>query len=299
MSGAPLHADVRFWRDQNLPGVEARFSSYSQKAFRTHTHRHFLVSLVEAGSTRFSLDRALHNAHAGQIVVIEAGRPHACNPAPGAGITYRLLALDTGWLTGAFRNAGQGEVPRFASPVLDDPELFAAWRELHEAFVQSAPAREKLALLLACLRGLVDRHAAAAAREPCNLQPPNPAVDLVRQHLAASAGTWVPLDELARLAGLSRHHFLRVFKAATGLPPHAYQMQQAVEHAKALLAEGMPISQAALDAGFADQSHFSRCFREFTGATPRQYLASRTGDARPGPIRPSSTCQEDLPPRRG
>jgi hypothetical protein len=31
-------------------------------------------------------------------VVIEAGRPHACNPTPGASIAYRLLALDTGWL---------------------------------------------------------------------------------------------------------------------------------------------------------------------------------------------------------
>jgi len=276
MSGAPLHADVRFWRDENLPGVEARFSSYTQKAFRTHTHRHCIVSLVESGSTRFSLGRALHSAHAGQIVVIEAGRPHACNPAPGIGISYRLLALDTGWLTGAFRGAGEGETPRFPSPVLDDIELFKAWRELHEAYVWGAPTNEKLALLLACLRELVTRHAVAATPEP-----QSPAVVRARQHIAANAGAWVPLDKLARLAGLSPHHFLRVFKAATGLPPHAYQLQQAVEHAKALLAEGMSICQAALDAGFADQSHFSRCFREFTGATPRQYLASRPCDGQP------------------
>jgi hypothetical protein len=98
MCGAPLHDDVRFWRDEDLPGIEARFSSYTQKAFRTHTHRHCIVSLVEAGNTRFSLDRTLHSVRAGQIVVIEAGRPHACNPTPGAGIAYRLLALDTGWL---------------------------------------------------------------------------------------------------------------------------------------------------------------------------------------------------------
>lgn len=278
MSGAPLHADVRFWRDENLPGVEARFSSYTQKAFRTHTHRHCLVSLVEAGNTRFSLDRTLHSARAGQIVVIEAGRPHACNPAPGAGIAYRLLALDTGWLTGASRGAGLGEAPRFASPVLDDPELFAAWRELHEAYVHGAPASEKQALLLACLRELVTRHAEPA--DGCG-EPRNPAVARVREHIEANAGAWVPLDELARLAGLSRHHFLRVFKAATGLPPHAYQIQQAVEHAKTLLAGGTPISQAALDAGFADQSHFSRCFRAFTGATPGQYLTSRPCDAWP------------------
>ncbi len=62
--------------------------------------------------------------------------------------------------------------------------------------------------------------------------------------------------------------------ACYGLPPHRYQLQQAVERAKTLLCGGASICQAALEAGFADQSHFSRRFREFTGATPRQYLAS-------------------------
>ncbi len=106
--------------------------------------------------------------------------------------------------------------------------------------------------------------------------PENPAVARAREQIAASHGEFLPLDELARSAGLSRHHFARVFKAATGLPPHAYQLQQAVEQAKALLAGGAPISQAALDAGFSDQSHFSRLFREFTGATPGQYVAAAT-----------------------
>jgi len=99
------------------------------------------------------------------------------------------------------------------------------------------------------------------------------AIARARQHLSASVGQRVPLDELAQVAGLSRHHFARAFKAATGLPPHTYQLQMALDHAKRLLAGGeIPISQAALDAGFADQSHFSRMFRQFTGATPVQYM---------------------------
>lgn len=274
MSGAPLHADVRFWRDEALPGVEARSSTYTQKAFRTHTHRECIISLVESGGTSFSLEGVRHTARAGHIVVIEAGRPHACNPDPATGISYRLLSVASGWLAGA----AQGQALRFSSPVLDDPELYAAWRELHEAYVWGAPAGEKQALLMACLGGLVARHAELGQE---GRSQGNPAVDRVRRHIEANPGSFEPLDDLARRAGLSPHHFLRVFKAATGLPPHAFQIQQAVEHAKTLLAGGMAISQAALDAGFADQSHFSRCFREFTGATPRQYLTSRPCDAWP------------------
>jgi AraC-like DNA-binding protein len=280
MAGAPLHADVRFWRDAALPGVEARSATYTQHAFRIHTHKDWIISLVEAGCTRFSLGPAapqpLHTARAGQIVVIPAGAPHACNPEPGSGFSYRLVALAPGWLSSAAQAQG-GAALHFPSPVLDDSELFAAWRNLHEAFVWGAPAAHKQALLLACLRELSARHAAPGLPNPAdgNLAARNPAVALARAAIAARPGEFVPLDELARTAGLSRHHFVRVFKAATGLPPHAYQMQQAIEHAKALLAGGMAISQAALDAGFADQSHFSRRFREFTGATPRQYAENR------------------------
>ncbi|MDR3640287.1 MAG: AraC family transcriptional regulator [Humidesulfovibrio sp.] len=290
MAGTPLHADVRFWRDPALPGVEARSSTYTKSTFRTHTHQACIVSLVEAGRTCFTLGAGRlerrHTAQAGQIVVIEAETPHACNPEAGNIFSYRLLALAPGWLAGtarAARPAGAtgmppGPPPRFHRPVLDDPELFAAWRDLHEAFVWGAPVREKQALLMACLRELVTRHATPTLPR---LDAQNPAVALARQAIAASPGVWLPLEELAGQVGLSRHHFLRVFKSATGLPPHAYQLQQAIEHAKTLLVEGVPISQTALDAGFADQSHFSRCFRQFTGATPRQYMESKPCDAWP------------------
>ena len=285
MSGAPLHSQVRFWRDPALPGVEARSSTYTRKAFRTHTHRACIISLVEAGSTTFSLENARHTASAGHMVVIEAGRPHACNPDAGSGLSYRLLALDMAWLSGGFG----GGAPRFPSPVLADAELFAAWGELHQAFVSGAPTGHKQALLLPCLHGLLSRHAAAAtgpaaAQVQAITSTAAPAaahsqddsgVSRARRRIEASAGQWVPLGELAELAGLSPHHFSRVFKAATGLPPHRYQLQQAVERAKTLLCGGASICQAALEAGFADQSHFSRRFREFTGATPRQYLASQ------------------------
>jgi len=273
MSSVPTHADVRFWRDQSLPGVEARASSYTSQAFRTHTHESWSVGLVESGSTRFTLCDASHAASAGQLVVIGPGLPHACNPDTTSGISYRMFYLAPGWLAGA---TPDNAPPRFAKPVLDDPDLFALFGQLFDALFQGADAGDRQALLLSALRLLVARHAIQPGQSDGS-RAENPAVAKARKRLAANVGNFVPLGELAQSAGLSPHHFLRVFKAATGLPPHAYQIQQAVEHAKRLLAGGAPISQTALDAGFADQSHFSRIFREFTGATPRQYLTGSVG----------------------
>ena len=321
MPGKQLHTNVQFWRDEGLPGVEARLSTYRKHAFRTHIHAEYSVGLIEQGSTRFPLGGTMHTAQAGQMVFIHPNEPHACNPDTLSGISYRMFYIAPGWLAGA---TAHGRAPRFVRPVVDDPELYAAWRELHEAYVWGAPLGEKQALLLTCLRELIDRHAdstlqtesdrraddrqagdrqAGGAREhqqefqPLTATSPqakadSAAIARARKHLAASVGVRVPLDELAQVAGLSRHHFARSFKAATGLPPHCYQLQLALEHAKRLLAGGLPISQAALDAGFADQSHFSRLFRQFTCAPRRQYVLNTPCDTRPCETRPCEACPE-------
>ncbi|WP_231038969.1 helix-turn-helix domain-containing protein, partial [Nitratidesulfovibrio oxamicus] len=107
-------------------------------------------------------------------------------------------------------------------------------------------------------------------------------IEAVRRHLRDHMADQVRLDVLARLAGRSRCHLLRMFQQATGLPPHAYQTQLRVEAAKGLLAAGHSISHVAAETGFSDQSHFSRVFRDLTGATPRQYQQGGAADAAPG-----------------
>ena len=57
------------------------------------------------------------------------------------------------------------------------------------------------------------------------------------------------------------------------MTPHAYHLQLRIERAKVLLRNGWAPAEAALETGFADQSHFANTFRRFVGATPRQYVA--------------------------
>ena len=76
--------------------------------------------------------------------------------------------------------------------------------------------------------------------------------------------------------GLSPHHFSLVFKNTFGTTPHHYLLLQRVEKAKRLLASGeQSIGEAALEVGFANQSHFTRMFRRIIGETPREYRQSR------------------------
>lgn len=80
------------------------------------------------------------------------------------------------------------------------------------------------------------------------------------------------LSDISAVAGLSRTHLSRQFKAVTGVSPHQYVLQRRVERAKRLLvATNEPIAQIAHACGFSHQEHMSGVFRRITGETPARY----------------------------
>lgn len=98
-------------------------------------------------------------------------------------------------------------------------------------------------------------------------------VDYVEAHLERP----MTVEELAGVAGVSMFHFTRVFRAATGLTPHAHVQARRVERAKRLLAGPMPLAEVAFAAGFASQSHMGQVFRRATGLTPGAWRAEARG----------------------
>jgi AraC-like DNA-binding protein len=73
------------------------------------------------------------------------------------------------------------------------------------------------------------------------------------------------------MTGMSRYAFIRAFRAATGMSPHAYQLNLRINAARRLLRHGRAHTSVALDLGFADQAHFQRAFKERVAMTPGAY----------------------------
>ena len=98
-------------------------------------------------------------------------------------------------------------------------------------------------------------------------------VGAVRNLLALRPEEHLPLDELARYAGYSPWHFLRLFRKATGLAPHAFQLLCRLSLVRELLRTDPP-AEAAASAGFTDQSHMHKLFKLHHGLTPRQFAGA-------------------------
>ena len=94
----------------------------------------------------------------------------------------------------------------------------------------------------------------------------------VKDRILDNLEAGVSLDDLAAEAGLSRFHFARAFRRATGLPPHNFLTRCRIERAKELLLHtDLSLAEIALTVGFSSQSHFSARFRGWVGQTPRDF----------------------------
>lgn len=97
----------------------------------------------------------------------------------------------------------------------------------------------------------------------------------VREYVEMNLGDSIDLAALATIAGLSVYHFARAFKQSAGVTPHHYLVKRRVERAQEMLARTeLPLPEIALSAGFSDQSHLARHFRQLLGVTPGQFRRS-------------------------
>jgi AraC-like DNA-binding protein len=76
------------------------------------------------------------------------------------------------------------------------------------------------------------------------------------------------LDKLCAQIGISKYHFIRVFKNVFGISPYHYQKLKRLEHGRFELLNGHSIFDTALRCGFADVPAFSKAFKQAFGQSP-------------------------------
>lgn len=98
------------------------------------------------------------------------------------------------------------------------------------------------------------------------------------ERLESDLGGKLSLQKIAAELDLSVSHFSRAFRISVGLPPHQWLLHQRVKTAKQLMSvRDLPLSEIAIAAGFANQSHFTRVFSSIVGVSPAMWRREALG----------------------
>lgn len=259
-------AEIRAWRPR-VPGVAEVFHArFTEHAYPMHVHDTWTLLIVDAGAVRYDLGRREHGTPDGTVTLLPPHVPHNGAPATAYGFRKRVVYLEPDALPAGLIG------PAVDDPDLTDPLLRQRIGQLHGAFAhvgEELAAESRLALIVERLsrhlhpRGTLTRPGAdrGVARR-------------LRDLLDARVVPGVTLAEAAAVLHAHPTHLVRAFGAEYGIAPHRYLTTRRVDRARRLLLDGVPPAQAAVAAGFVDQSHLSRHFTRLVGTTPGRYARS-------------------------
>ncbi|HUQ83278.1 MAG TPA: AraC family transcriptional regulator [Gemmatimonadaceae bacterium] len=253
--------------------LELLRARYTRQRFAPHAHDEYVFGVVETGAAR-TVFRGQDDVHAvASVITFAPGEVHTGAPATDDGWSYRMLYPSASLVRFVAREAtGADFTPAFETSFVVDPALSERIRVMHATLESNADRLQKECALLEALGELVIRHGSSpATRERASAPRSTAALRRVRDLLEAEYARTVTISELAREAGLSTFHLIRVFRASFGLPPYKYLEQVRIHQARRLIRHGFPLTHVVHATGFSDQSHLTRYFKRIVGVTPGTY----------------------------
>ncbi|HEX7931578.1 MAG TPA: AraC family transcriptional regulator [Paraburkholderia sp.] len=252
-----------------LAGIEATVAATAHR-FARHSHERFGVGVMISGGQKSASGRGPVEARANDAITVNPGEVHDGSPLDERGRAWRMLYFEPSLFASAAREV---ELTR---PVVYDPLLKLLFERLFAVAVEAPCVPDELVrehALVEFLAHLLSVHATGRANVVSSRSASG---QIARAKARIDDDPCAPLTlaDLASEAGMSRVQLLRGFAHETGLPPHAYRMQRRVVLARRCIARGTSLADAALAAGFADQSHMTRAFVRLLGVTPANYAAA-------------------------
>ncbi|MGU9859334.1 AraC family ligand binding domain-containing protein [Pseudomonas sp. LF245] len=272
MSSSAHTPAPQFWRDPALGFIEARMIADGRKVtYSRHAHEHFSIGAVTRGRSYYHYGADTFQIDAGTVVLMNPGDVHACNPIENEPWSYQMLYLDTPWMTDLQHQLGfstdQGYRP-FTTPYTRDAALYHGLLELYRTLVdEHAEHLQKQSALVSFFTEVQQR------LNPCDapVRELNHKLERAGEYIREHCTQGLKLEDICAAAELSPSYLIRAFKQYYGLTPHAFLLNQRIQFARGQLRQGELIADVALAAGFADQAHFQRTFKQHFAATPGQY----------------------------
>ncbi|MGB4659672.1 MAG: AraC family transcriptional regulator [Mobilitalea sp.] len=262
----PEERTVRF--DEEL-GIEAyRFKGIMQK-FPNHFHEHYVIGFIECGSRHLSCKNKEYMVGTGDLLLFNPLDNHTCEQIDNRTLDYRCINIKPEILRQTVLEiTGHSYLPEFVEPVAYRSEQVLLLREFHQMLMEERENFQKEEAYYFLIAQLLANYTKAELGQPLEVSDN---IQKACAYIDKNFAEQISLDELSRIAVLNKYTLLRNFTRQMGTTPYQYLETIRINYARKLLEQGVALIEVAGQAGFTDQSHFTKYFKNFIGLTPKQY----------------------------
>ncbi|WP_199617669.1 AraC family transcriptional regulator [Paenibacillus alkalitolerans] len=264
---------VNFFRDESVPFLEIKFCNDKSLSYKKHFHEEYSIGVIDEGSSSVWCDGKNIDVGAGRFIWIPPYLPHACNPREKSDWKYKMLFIRPEWMNQAL---GAKE-ENLHEPFLFENETNQLLKRYLNDMIRCLKSRktpletETVAIEMV---DMIRNGRAVKEKRPGDGCQAKQSLIRVKDYLHEHYLERVTLEQFEKVSGISRFHLLHSFKKEHNIPPHAYQNLLRINFAKKELRKRRPIAEIAAEAGFYDQSHFTKLFKGYVGVTPHKYAIS-------------------------
>ncbi|GAB6403993.1 AraC family transcriptional regulator [Pseudomonas sp. MHK4] len=263
-AGRPATSDwvIRSAQPGSVERIEAWFGSHG---YDPHRHDTYSIGRTLAGVQSFHYKGALCHGVPGNTLVLHPDEVHDGMAGTDAGFRYRMAYIDPALIQNVL---GGESLPFIAGGLSCDLRLFRA----SEAFVQALDhpleileEQDALYDLAMALRAVGGK---PRGRKRLDYRSAERARAFIMEHLHQG----ITLQMLEKASGREQWSLSRDFRALYGTSPYRFVTLRRLDNFRRLILDGFTLVDAALAAGFHDQSHMTRHFTRSYGVSPLRWL---------------------------
>lgn len=263
--------------DRDLKIEAYNLSGIVQK-FPNHFHEYYVIGFVEGGRRHLWCKDREYDLSAGDLILFNPRDNHYCAPLNGELLDYRAVNIKPEVMERFAREiTGQDSMPRFTCNVVYQSDITQSLGNLYKTIVERAPRLAREEALFFLLEQVLLEY--AAPFNEAGISEPGPQIQTLCTYMEEHFSDNITLDDLLSMTSFGKSYLLRAFTKQVGVSPYRYLQTIRLDRAKQFLQDGVPPIDAAMMAGFSDQSHFTNFFKEFIGLTPKQYQRIFTGSS--------------------
>jgi len=253
---------INSWRNLCLDNISFTSADNFTHSFPDHFHEEYTIGVSVKGIQKFEIQGKSLVVEPYSIFLIQPHLLHAHYPIADLGWSFKSLYLNTDFIKYLLKDSAMKRMSDDPFVIQNRP-LFKQYIRIHA---------NKLMPDEALLADFVRQLSSKVIQTNKDIDSGLPEkIEAIKQHLYEQFNQKLGLENLAKIYHTDKYQLIRQFKQHMGVTPNTYLTILRIEKARKMINNGYPIVDAALEAGFYDQSHFHRSFLYYTGITPGNF----------------------------